>query len=70
MRYGIFDDIGNYCGHASDNYEDVCEKATELNLGYPRGLEDVFYHVENINEDELEDLDNLRDIDGDADIPF
>lgn len=70
MRYGVFDDIGNYCGYASDNYEDVCEKATELNANYPRCLEDSYYHVENINEDELEDLDNLRDIEGDADIPF
>lgn len=39
-------------------------------MRYQQGLEDEFYHVEDIDDDELEDLDCLLDIDGDADLPF
>lgn len=67
MRYGLFDSNGNYCGYDSDKYGDVYERAKALNMHYQQGLEDSYYHVEDIDEDEL---DNIRDIDGDADIPF
>lgn len=68
--FGIFNDIGSFQGLRYSNYEEAYQKATELNMRYQQGLEDEFYHIEDIDDDELEDLDCLLDIDGDADLPF
>ena len=68
--FGVFDELGNFQGLTYPNYEDAYERANTLNMRYQQGLEDGYYHVEDIDDDELEDLDNLLDIDGDADLPF
>lgn len=68
--FGIFNNIGSFQELRYSNYEEAYQKATELNMHCQQGLEDEFYHVENIDDDELKDLDCLLDIDGDADLPF
>lgn len=68
--FGVFDELGNFQGLTYPNYEDAYERATALNMRYQQGLEDCYYHVEDIDDDKLKGLNNLLDIDGDADLPF
>ena len=70
MRYGLFDDNGNYCGYDTDSYEFAQERAAALNERYQQGLEENFYHVEEIDDDDSEELAARLDTAYASDIPF